>query len=73
MIKSSCLLITDYYLSSINGISLFTVSFIENYLKKKYYSITILELSSNKKYFINKNSKLIIENIYVNAHYSRSD
>tara|TARA_B110000037_G_C16784529_1_gene368777 strand:+ start:46 stop:312 length:267 start_codon:yes stop_codon:yes gene_type:complete len=70
---SACLFITDHYLSSINGISLILVSFIENYFKKKYAMIIILELIDYKKYFINRNDDFKIIDIYVNAHYPSSD
>ena len=72
--NSSCIFLTEYYLSSINGISIFSKLFIENYLRKKYDSIIIYELSSGKDYYINiKKNNIYIDYLYVNAHFSKAE
>ena len=72
-LNNSCILITDHYLSKINGISIFSKIFIKNYLGLKYSSIIVVEASSLNISFINKSNNMNVSDVYVNAHYSSSD
>lgn len=74
---NAILLITDSYKNTVNGISVFSNFFIKDYLLKSQKDIYILEATTNKFYNYRENEKdkadIIVDEVYVNAHYSASD
>jgi hypothetical protein len=72
--KSNCLFITDHYLSSVNGISLFSRFFTDNYLKEKHDGVIIFESLTKKIHYENiYESSISVSVVYINAHFSNSD
>lgn len=72
----SALLITDSYNNYVNGISVFSKFFIQDYLSGKYSNVLVLEVSTMTVFQFkmeNSSEEIRIDDVFVNANFSASD